>query len=154
MDGSVGVAGGDHDLILAVEGGQPLHIHLEETVHVGDELDFALLHGGGVHMLVLAQGLEPQGGLVLVEHAGLFFPHIEVLLAHTQQHWDILLSDHMALAEPGVLGNAPDDLRQVVAEHMAYRVAGIDQFHVMFLQTKKRYRLFTVPPSRGVQYPL
>ena len=155
MNGGVGVAGGDHDLVLTVEGVEPLYIHLKQAVDVGDELDLALLHSGTVHMLILAQGLKAEGGLVLMEHPGLALPHIEVLLAHAQQHRDILLGDHMALAEPGVLGNATNDLSQVVAEHMAHCVAGIDQFHHLFLLVnKKRYRPIRYLWTEGYNTPL
>ena len=132
-DRRVGVAGGDHDLVLAVEGVEPLHVHLEQAVAVGDELDFALLHRRGVHVLVLAQGPQPLRRLVLVEHARRLLPHVQVLLAHGEQDGDVLLPDHMALAEPGVLGDAGDDLGQIVAEHVPHRAAGVNQLHIQSL---------------------
>lgn len=128
-DGGVGVAGGDHQLLHVVEGVEPLHIHPEQAVAVGDELDLPLLHRRGVHVLVLAQRPQALGGLVLVEGARLLLPHVQVLLAHAQQHGDVLGGDDVALAEPGVLGDAGDDLGQVVAEHMAHRVLGVYQLH-------------------------
>ena len=125
----IGMAGGDHDVVLSVDGVEPLYIHPEEPVAVGDELNFAFLDGGGVHMFVLAQGPQVLGGLVLVEQSFGLLPDVQVLLAHGEEYRDVLLRDYMALAEAGVLGDAPDNLRQVVAEHMPYRVPGVNESH-------------------------
>ena len=153
MNGGVGVAGGNHDLILAVDGVEPFYIHLEQAVAVGDELDLALLHRRGVHVLVLAQDPQPLGRLVLVEHAALLFPHVQVLLAHGEQHGDILFRHHVSLAEPGVLGDAGDDLGQIMAEHVANGPPGVDELHIVFLPNKKEVPSFTVPPGKRVEYP-
>ena len=129
MHRRIGVAGGDHDVVCSVEGGKPRHIHLKEPVAVGNELDLTLLDRRGMHVLVLAQRAQPFGSFVLVEHAGRLFPYVQVLLAHGQQHRDVLRRDHVPLAEPGVLRDAGNDLGQIVAEHVPHRVAGVDQLH-------------------------
>ena len=60
----------------------------------------------------------------------------------------------MSLAEPGVLGDAGDDLGQVMAEYVAYRLLGVDQLHIVFLPNKKEVPSSAVPPAKRVQYPL
>ena len=57
------------------------------------------------------------------------FPDEQMLLAHGQQHRDVLLGDHMPLAEPGALVLTRDDLGQVVTQHMTGCMDGFDLFH-------------------------
>ena len=96
----------------------------------GRELDLSLLDLGGGHVVVLGDGAQTLGGFVLVEHAFRLFPDIEVILSHGEQDGDIPLRHDMALAEPGILGDAGDDLGEVVAEHMAHRVLCFNELHL------------------------
>ena len=70
-----------------------------------------------MHVGPLAQGAQDFRRVVLVEHVLIFFPDIDVLLAHAEQDGDVLRRDDVALAEYGVLGDAPDDLGDIVAQH-------------------------------------
>ena len=72
-----------------------------------------------------------------MEHSLLLLPHVEVLFAHGQQHRDVLRGDDVALAEPGILGDTGDDLGQVMAQHMAHRLTGFNEFHGAYLRSKK-----------------
>ena len=65
-----------------------------------------------------------------MKHPRRHLPDIQVLLTHGEQHRDVFLRHHMALAEPGVLVLVLDDLGQVVAEHMAHGLLGFDELHV------------------------
>ena len=88
-------------------------------------------------MLVAAQLTQALGRLIFMEHSLLLLPHVEVLFAHGQQHRDVLRGDDVSLAEPGILGDAGDDLGQVMAQHMAHRLTGFNEFHGAYLQSKK-----------------
>ena len=59
-----------------------------------------LARAEAIAMRPLAQGAQPGRGVVLVDHAGGHFPDVQALLAHAQQHRDVLLPDHVTLA-PG-----------------------------------------------------
>ena len=121
--------GSDHDILQQVDLPQPGGVHPEQPVYGGGELQFSLLHLTADHVLVLAQGAQPLGGVVLMDHAGDHLPDIQVFLPHGQQYRDVLLPDHMALPEPGVLILPGDDLGHIVAEDVPYRVLCTDQLH-------------------------
>ena len=133
----IGVASGDDDGIIVVDGLQSGYIHLEQAVTVGQQLDFPLLHRSGGHVLVAAQPAQTLRRFVFMEHSLLLLPHVEVLFAHGQQHRDVLRGDDVALAEPGILGDAGDDLGQVMAQHMAHCLTSFNEFHGAYLQSKK-----------------
>ena len=57
------------------------------------------------------------------------FPDVNIILADAQEHGDILRSYDMTLAEHCVLGNAFDDLSNVVAQYLSHCVFGFYQFH-------------------------
>ena len=62
--------------------------------------------------------------------AAVVLPDVYVVLAYAEQHRDVLGLDDVPLAEDHVLGDAPDDLRDIVAESHPYRILGFDQFHI------------------------
>ena len=72
----VAVAGSDHDLVDGVDGVQPPGVHPEEAVHLGGELNLALLDGAPGHVIPLAEADQPLGGGVLMDHAGDHLPDI------------------------------------------------------------------------------
>ena len=74
--------------------------------------------------------LADSGSFILVEDAGLLLPDVEILFADGEQHGDVLGLDDMALAEAGTLELAGNDLGNIVAEHLAYRVFCFHQFHL------------------------
>ena len=119
----------DHDLIETVHSLQPLDVHAKEPVEFRGQLDLALLGGAGAHTVALAQRAQALRRLVFVEHALGLLPDIQRLLAHAQEHRDVLCSYNVALAEAGVLRHAGDDLRHVMTQHMADGIDGFDQFH-------------------------
>ena len=133
--GQVTVDGGDHHLGRAVHGQQGFAVDLQQAVAVGDELDLALLRLGAVDVLARSGLVQQRGGFVLVEDAGLFLPDVEVFFADGEQHGDVLGLDDMALAETCALELTGNDLGNVVAEHLACRVFGTNQFHVCLLLT-------------------
>ena len=124
------MTGGDHDVLDGVDRHEPLAVHPEQAVTGGFQLDLALLDLAAGHMVVLTQGQQPLRRVVFVDHAGRHLPDIEMLLAHGEQDRDVLLRDHMALAEPGVLVLVLDDLGQVVAQHVAHSFFRTNQFHL------------------------
>ena len=129
-DGGIALAGGDHHLVLAVHGQQTLRVHPEQPITGGLQLDLALLDLTALHVLRAAQRQQALRRVVLMHHAGGHLIDVQVLLAHAQQHGDVLLRDHMALAEPCVLVRVFDDLGHVVAQHMAHSVLCADELHV------------------------
>ena len=80
-------------------------------------------------MLPLADRAQDICCIVLVQHGFIVFPDVNVLLAHAEQHGDILLADDMALAEHRILGHTGDDLGDIVAEHLPDRILHAHQFH-------------------------
>ena len=118
-----------HQLILLVERVQFSYVNPKQPVAVGDELDLALLHRGRVHIFTLAEGAQALRGVVLVHHALVLLPDVDMLLAHREQHRHVLLRDDMALPEARVLCHAYDYLSHVMAEHMSHRVLHRDKFH-------------------------
>ena len=89
-------------------------------------------------MLSLADRAQDIGSVVLVKHILVVFPDVDVFLAHAEQHGDILLADDMSLAEHGVLGDARDDLGDVMAEHLPDRILHAHQFHAKASNSKIR----------------
>ena len=129
-DGCAALPGGDHEVLDGVDGDELFGVHPEEAVAGGFQLDLALLDLAAVHVLVCAQGAEPLSAVVFMKHPRRHLPDIQVLLTHGEQHRDVFLRHHMALAEAGVLVLVLDDLGQVVAEHMAHGLLGFDKLHV------------------------
>ena len=123
------LARGDHHLVLAIHGDKARGIDQKHAVTGGLELDLALFHAAADHVFLPAEGQKPLRRVVFVHHAGRHFPDIEVLLTHAEQHGDVLFRHDVALAEARVLILVLDDLRHVVAEHMAHRVLGFDKSH-------------------------
>ena len=127
--GGAALARGDHHLVLAIHGDKARGIDQKHAVTGGLELDLALFHAAADHILLPAEGQKPLRRVVFVHHAGRHLPDVEVLLAHAEQHGDVLFRHDVALAEARVLILILDDLRHVVAEHMAHRVLGFDKSH-------------------------
>ena len=78
---------------------------------------------------VMAERAQDIRRIVLVQHVFVIFPDVDVLLAHAEQHGDILLADDVPLAEHRVLGHPGDDLGDVVAEHLPDCILYAHQFH-------------------------
>ena len=93
------------------------------------QLDLALFRLTADHVLLTAQGQQPLRRVIFVDHARSHLPDIQVLLAHAQQHGNIVLCDDVALAEPGVLILILDDLSHIVAQHVAHGLLCSDQLH-------------------------
>lgn len=123
------MAGGDHHFSQGIDGQQLLPVDLQKAVDVGDQLDLALLDGGGMHVLVGAHVVEHLRRVVLVEHVLVVFPDVDVVLAHAQQHRHVLRRDHMALAEYRVLGDSGNNLRNIVTENLTDGFLGFHQLH-------------------------
>ena len=142
--GRVAVAGGNHDLIDAVNGQQRGAVDAKQPVAGGGQLNFAFFDGRAGHAVVFTQAAQPRGGVVFMQHARPALPDIEVLLAHGEQYRDILRCDDVALAETGVLIFAGDDLRHIMTEHMPDGVNGFHQLHTRLLSRSggKRRRFF------------
>ena len=104
-------------------------IRQQQAILICHQLDLPLLGGGGMHVGPLAQGAQDFRRVVLVEHVLIFFPDIDVLLAHAEQDGDVLRRDDVALAEYGVLGDAPDDLGDIVAQHLSHGLFRLQQLH-------------------------
>ena len=136
LDGRVGMARGDHELIDAVDLLKPLDVDTEETVALGEDLDLPFLRLARAHMRVLAHGAHALCRLVLMEHALGLFPDEERLLAHAEEHGNVLLCDNMPLAEAGVLRDAGDDLRHVMAQDVADGLGGFNFLHLDHLNEK------------------
>ena len=129
VDGSVGMPRGDHQLVDHVDGVELFHVHAEQAVALGAQLDLALLDLTARHMLIFADGAQALGGVVFMEHSRLHLPDVEMLLAHREQHRNVLFGDDVSLAELRALEFTGHDARQVVAEHMADGVFRFNQFH-------------------------
>ena len=129
FNGEIPMAGGDHHLPEGVYGQELAAVHLQETVDIGDELDLALFHGGGVHMLPGAQGVEDLRRVVFVEHVFIVFPDEDMILPQGEEERDILFGDDMALAEGRALFFAGNNLRDIMAEDLAHGLLCFHQFH-------------------------
>ena len=124
-----GGARGDHHFAQRVDRAQALDIYKQQAVRLGGQLDLALLGRGGAHVLALTDRAQDIRRIVLVQHVFVIFPDVDVLLAHAEQHGDILLADDMALAEYRILGHTGDDLGDIVAEHLPDCILHAHQFH-------------------------
>ena len=120
---------GNHDFIQGVDFVKAFDVDFKQAVAIGGQLDFALLDGRFVHVIIFAQAAQDARTVVFVEHPCLLLPDIDVILAHGEQHRDILLGDNMALAKPRVLCDTFDDLCHIMAEHLSDRVLRPDLFH-------------------------
>ena len=129
----IAVTCGDHQIVDGIDCDQFFGIDLQQTVDLGIQLDLALFHIGPGHVVDTAEGSQPLGSLILVQHAFGLFPYIQVLLSHGEQDGNVLFRDDMTLAEAGILGNAGDDLRHIMAEYVSDSFFGLDEFHNVFL---------------------
>ena len=119
----------DHHIAEGIYGAQALEIYEQKSVGIGDQLDLSLFGRCGMHVLALAYATQDIRCLVLVEHIFVLFPDVNIILADAQEHGNILLSYDVALAEHRVLGNAFDDLSNIVAQNLSHCVFGFYQFH-------------------------
>ena len=119
----------NHHLTQAVDCAQMLQIDQQQAVYIRDQLDFALLRLGGMHVRSLADFPQDIRRVVFMQHVFVVFPDIDALLAHAEQNRDVLLCNDMALAEDRSLFYTPNDLGAVVAEHLPDRVLCFHQFH-------------------------
>ncbi|MPN13006.1 hypothetical protein SDC9_160326 [bioreactor metagenome] len=120
---------GNHDIRQVVERVQMPHIHGEYARLGGEELNLAFLNIPAVHMRALAKRGQPPGGLILMQGVFVHLPNIEVVLAHREQHGDILLGDDMSFAELRVLGLPGNNAREVMAEYVSRGILGVDELH-------------------------
>ena len=137
FDRRVRMARGDHEPVDAVDRLQPLDVNAEEPVALGEQLDLPFLRLARAHVLVHAQAAHALCRLVLMEHAFGLFPDEEPFLAHAEEHGDVFLGHDMALAEAGVLHDAGDDLRHIVAQDVADGLGGFDFLHLAHLNEKR-----------------
>ena len=121
--------GGDHHVAQCVDRAKALQIHQKQTVGFGGQFDLSFLGIGRRHMLVHAEIPQNIGRIVLVQHGFVVFPNIDGILAHAQKDGNILLADHMSLAEHRILCHASDNLGNVVTENLSDGVFGFHQFH-------------------------
>ena len=129
FDRETACPGRDHHVAQRVDRAQAFGVHQQQAVCLGGQLDLALLGRGGAHVRALTQGAQNIGCVVLVQHVLVVFPDVDVLFAHAEQHGDILRADDVPLAEHRVLGDAGNDLGDVVAEHLSDRVLNAQQLH-------------------------
>ena len=123
-----------------VDGHERSRVHQKQSIAGGFQLDLALFHLAAIHVRIGTQGIQPLSGIVFMKRSGRHFPDVQVLLAHREEYGDICLHYHMALAEPGVLILALDDLGEVVAEHMAYGLLCFNEFHALSPKLQLRLR--------------
>ena len=131
--------GGNHHLRGAVDRQQGVPADFQQTVAVCNQLDFPFPGLGAVDVPAGGSPVQQRRRFIFVQDAGLFLPDVEVLFANAQQNRDVLGLDDMALAEPGALELAGDDLGDIVAEHLACRVYGTDQFHCFTFSLQGRH---------------
>ena len=129
LHGGVGVAGGDHQFLDHVHRGQAGCVHPEEAVAGGGKFNFALLDLAARHVFAKAQCAQRLRAVIFMEHARLHLPDVEMLLAHGEEHGDVLLGDHMSLAELWPFEFAADDAGEVVAEHMPHGLLYGNELH-------------------------
>ena len=103
--------------------------HLEHARHRRGQLNLAFLRLARRHILTLAEIPQNRCGIVLVQHILIVLPDVDMLLADTQQHLDILRADHIALAESRPLALTAYDLRDIVAEHHPHCVLNANLPH-------------------------
>ena len=119
----------DHHVPQGVHRPQPLKIHKEQAVHVGDQLDLAFLRLSCRHVRVHADIPQDIGRVVFVEHGLVVFPDIDRILAHAQQHRHIFRPDHMAFAKHRVFGHTADNLGNIMTQDLTDSVLGFHQLH-------------------------
>ena len=125
----ISVSAGDHHLPEAVDFSQEGSVDLEQAIHIRDQLDLAFLGGCRVHISPVTDLIQNPGRLILVQHRLVLFPDIEMFLAHRKKDGDILLRYHMTLAEYSILGDAADNLRNIMTQYMADCILCSDQLH-------------------------
>ena len=142
-----GVPGGDHHFAQAVHGVEPLAVQREQAVHLCRQLNFALAGVAGVHVVVPAHLAQDPRGLVLMEAGVIFFPDVDMLLAHAQQDRHVLRGNDMAFLEDRAFLDPRDDLGDIVAEHLPNGILRTHQLHkntLPFARTLACYILYRV----------
>ena len=121
-------------------------IHLEHPINRGLELDLPFFRFRCLHVRILAQLTQDLGCIILMQHRLIILPDIDVVLPDRKQHRDILFPDHMSLAEHGILRHPTDNLRDIMAEDLPYRIHRLHFLH----QPSHPYRTYnkkTIPPQ-------
>lgn len=82
-----------------------------------------------MHMFPLADLPQDLCRVVLMELCLVIFPHIQVVLPHAEQYGDIFRLHDVPFAEHRVFHHTGDDLGDIMAEHLPYRVFCANQLH-------------------------
>ena len=99
LAGRVVAPRGNHDFIQGVDFVRRSTSISNRPSQSADSSILPLLDGRFVHVIIFAQAAQDARAVVFVEHPCLLLPDIDVILAHGEQHRDILLGDNMALCE-------------------------------------------------------
>ena len=103
-----------------------LQVHNKQPVASGNQLDLTLLRLGCVHIVPLADLPQDICGIIFVEHCLIIFPDVQMILAHAEQHRDILFSDNMPFPKHRIFGYARNNLGDVMAEDLPDGIPGSD----------------------------
>ena len=122
--------GGDHHLAIGIDLLQSCDVDFQQAVAVRDQLDLSLLDIlVPVQMLVFAEIVQHHRRIVLMHHRFIDLPDVDMVLSDRKQHRHILLRDDMSLPEHRSLLHAPDDLCDVMTEHLTHRIFCFHQLH-------------------------
>ena len=72
-----------------------------------------------MHVLIDGELAENAGGIIFMHHVLIDFPDVDRILSDRKQDRDIFLRDDMSLTEYGILGHAPDDLCNIMAQDLS-----------------------------------
>ena len=128
--GIVIVKRSDHHLAVGIDLLQSSDIDLQKPVTVSDQLNFSFLDIlVPAQMLVFAEIVQHHRRIVLMHHRFIDLPDVDMVLSDGKQHRHILLRDDMSLPEHRSFLYAPDDLCDIMTEHLAHRIFCFHQLH-------------------------
>ena len=120
----------DHHLAIGIDLPETRDIDLQKPVAVGDQLDLSFLDIlVPAKMLVFAEIVQHHRRIILMHHRFIDLPDVDMVLSDRKQHRYILLRDDMSLPEHRSFLYAPDDLCDVMTEHLAHRIFCFHQLH-------------------------
>ena len=120
----------DHHLAIGIDLPKTRDIDLQQSITVGDQLDLSLLDIlVPAKMLVFTEIVQHHRRIVLMHHRFIDLPDVDMVLSDGKQHRHIFLRDDMSLSEHRSLLHAPDDLCDVMTEHLAHRIFCFHQLH-------------------------
>ena len=125
----IAMPGGDHHLPQTVDCNQRFTVDFQQSVCIRNKFDLSFFDIGRMHILTGTDFIQNLRCFIFMPHRVILFPYIQMLFPYGKQHRNVLCGHNMSFAEYCIFGHPPDDLSNIMAEYMPYRIFCFYQFH-------------------------